>query len=1005
MPHRRLGLVVTLVTPLLVLFATSSCGDIPSSSLSPDAPDPSKGKALGNSKAAQVAVTLSPTSLTPTHTAQATAVAHDNSGKTISGSSVSWSSSDTSVATVSSGGMVRGVTAGSAAITATIDGVTGSAPVTVANVVAARVQVTIDSSSLAAPHQAQATAVTFDSTGATISAPVSWASSDITIATVTSTGLITAVSPGTAVISGTSNGGRGSAGITIVPGPPTQLVLRVQPVGGQSGTVLVTQPVVQIGDANGQLVPMSATVTASIQNGSGTLSGTTAVTAVNGVATFANLAITGSGSFTLHFFASGLTPVTSNYLGVVGTTTPATTPTQATALGLSVMPVGGVSGTALGTQPVVQLRDANNNLVTTATGTVTAAIASGSGTLSGTTAVNAINGVATFTNLVVTGTGSYTLHFTASGLTPATSNSFTMTASAPPPSATQLGVSVQPTGGVSGTALAAQPIVQLRDVNNNLVSSATGNVTASIASGSGTLSGTTVVNAVNGVATFTNLVVTGTGSYTLRFTASGLTSATSSSFTMTTSAPPPSASQLGVSVQPVGGVSGTALGAQPVVQLRNASGQLVSTATGSVTAAIASGAGTLSGTTVVNAVNGVATFTNLVVTGTGSYTLRFTASGLTSATSSSFTMTTSAPPPSATQLGVSVQPVGGVSGTALGTQPVVQLRNASGQLVSSATGSVTAAIASGTGTLSGTTVVNAVNGVATFTNLAITGSGSYTLSFTSSGLTSVTSNSIAMTASGGSGGSSGSSAEPTPSGTIVFDSRAGGAQSFQSANSISDVRAYFTKDQGQGAGELVDGSHGHWDFTTNYDGNGKHALRIDWTANPGTESEASSIFYYPTSINQLYWTVTIHLGQTATGGGLGTVGSFVPVTTGGGMKRLLFLRNKDDGTDRTYWVWQTSSPSAPESSISIDNRNFNDYFQVDLGVGVDVRWTGRIVPASSPTSSDGVVQVWRNGVLVVDDHAAAIGNLPFSEKEMAATRFNTTQNESEYWTDLVVWRP
>ncbi len=339
---------------------------------------------------------------------------------------------------------------------------------------------------------------------------------------------------------------------------------------------------------------------------------------------------------------------------------------------------------------------------------------------------------------------------------------------------------------------------------------------------------------------------------------------------------------------------------------------------------------------------------------------------------------------------------------------------------------VTATITTGNGSLEGTTTTTTdSSGLAAFSNLSITGSGAYAVAFSATGLAPATSNTITVTSggvadtsSGTTSGSSsgnnadsssssanGSSSEPTPSGTIVFDSRSGGAQSFQSANSISDVRAYFTKDQGQGAGEIVDGVHGHWDFTTNYDGNGKHALRVDWTANPGTESQASSIFYYPTSINQLYWTVTIHLGRTATGGGLGTVGSFSPVTTGGGMKRLLFLRNKDDGTDRTYWVWQTSAATAPQSSMSIDNRNFNDYFQVDLGIGVDVRWTGRIVPASSSTAKDGIVQVWRNGVLVLNDQAAAIGNLPFSEKEMAATRFNCTQNESEYWTDLVVWRP
>jgi hypothetical protein len=98
---------------------------------------------------------------------------------------------------------------------------------------------------------------------------------------------------------------------------------------------------------------------------------------------------------------------------------------------------------------------------------------------------------------------------------------------------TQLTVTNQPMGAQTGSALASQPVVQIRDANNQLVAGATTSVTAAIASGSGTLSGATMVSAVGGVATFTNLVVTGPGTYTLRFTASGLASATSNSFTIT----------------------------------------------------------------------------------------------------------------------------------------------------------------------------------------------------------------------------------------------------------------------------------------------------------------------------------------------------------------------------------------------------------------------------------------------------------------------------------------
>jgi hypothetical protein len=237
--------------------------------------------------------------------------------------------------------------------------------------------------------------------------------------------------------------------------------------------------------------------------------------------------------------------------------------------------------------------------------------------------------------------------------------------------------------------------------------------------------------------------------------------------------------------------------------------------------------------------------------------------------------------------------------------------------------------------------------------------------------------------------------EPTPAGTILFDMRAGGRQSLQAAADIATVRALFNST----GGELTDGD-GHWRLATNVDGSGKKALAVDWPANPGRESSAIGILYYGAEYDRVYTTVTIHLGRTATGGGLGTIGSFVPVTSGGGMKRLLWLRHRDDGTDRVYWVWPTQPAGGAGHNLSIDNRNYDVGFSADFGVGQDVRWTFELI-AGEP----GHLRVWRNGVLVLDNQRAAIGSLPFSELELMATRFNTTQAETEYWTDLVVWRP
>jgi len=201
------------------------------------------------------------------------------------------------------------------------------------------------------------------------------------------------------------------------------------------------------------------------------------------------------------------------------------------------------------------------------------------------------------------------------------------------PSATRLAVVTQPAGTASGQRLPTQPVVEIRDTSGARVSAASDTVTVAL-TGTGTLVGTLTVAAVGGVATFTDLAVTGTGAFALQFTSGTLTEAVSSPFTVTA----PTATRLSVLTQPAGTTSGQALTTQPVVELQDASGARVTGATGSITASLATGTGTMAGTLTVAAVGGVATFTNLAVTGSGTFTLRFSSGALTEAISSAFTL-------------------------------------------------------------------------------------------------------------------------------------------------------------------------------------------------------------------------------------------------------------------------------------------------------------------------------------------------------------------------------
>src|SRR5205085_739561 len=119
------------------------------------------------------------------------------------------------------------------------------------------------------------------------------------------------------------------------------------------------------------------------------------------------------------------------------------------------------------------------------TAAVVATVVSGSATLSGTAIVNAVAGVATFANLVLTGSGPVTLAFSTAGLTPVSSASLTVGSTAPP-GATQLAITTQASSSAqSGVAFAQQPVVELRDASNNAVAQSGIIVTAAIASGGG----------------------------------------------------------------------------------------------------------------------------------------------------------------------------------------------------------------------------------------------------------------------------------------------------------------------------------------------------------------------------------------------------------------------------------------------------------------------------------------------------------------------------------------
>ncbi|HXL05879.1 MAG TPA: hypothetical protein VN964_03050 [Gemmatimonadales bacterium] len=180
--------------------------------------------------------------------------------------------------------------------------------------------------------------------------------------------------------------------------------------------------------------------------------------------------------------------------------------------------------------PPVQVTafDSAGNVVTSFTGNVKVAIGHGAvlgdANLTGTTTVAAVNGVATYANLRIDqiGTG-YTLTATATPLAGDTSNPFDITATPTPGPATKLAFVGQPTNTSPGATISPPVRVAAVDDQNNIVTTFSGSITIAIGHNGGllkpgTLGGTLLQPAVNGVAIFTDLSIdqAGTDYYTLR---------------------------------------------------------------------------------------------------------------------------------------------------------------------------------------------------------------------------------------------------------------------------------------------------------------------------------------------------------------------------------------------------------------------------------------------------------------------------------------------------------
>jgi trimeric autotransporter adhesin len=165
-----------------------------------------------------IAVTPAAPSVAAGYTQQFTATGtYSNGTKQSLTSTATWTSSATTITTVSSGGLATSLVQGTTTITATSGAIQGSATLTVTAPVLASIAVSPSTAPVAAGYTQQFTATGTYSNGTTqnLTSAATWTSSATAIATVRSGGLATCIAKGTATITAASGTIHGSATLTV----------------------------------------------------------------------------------------------------------------------------------------------------------------------------------------------------------------------------------------------------------------------------------------------------------------------------------------------------------------------------------------------------------------------------------------------------------------------------------------------------------------------------------------------------------------------------------------------------------------------------------------------------------------------------------------------------------------------------------------------------------------------------------------------------------------------
>ena len=508
--------------------------------------------------------------------------------------------------------------------------------------------------------------------------------------------------------------GAGSAGfiLTNAAGDAAAITFVQQPQNSTAGTVLA--PVTaKLTDGQGNPIG-GVRLAMSVPGFPGILGGTTSVaTDASGVAVYNDLTITAAGSYKLQAIVAGLSALSDSFSITANTS------------GQTITAVDGGNqsthvNTAYGGPLRAKVEDSFHNPVTGATVTFAAPATGASVAFGGAATVTTDSqGIATSPALTANAVaGPVTVTAASAGAT--TPASFSLTNL--PGSASKLAFHQQPNNAVAGQAITPPVTVQLQDSVGNPVNQSGVVVTlqsSAITQQSLSLGGTTSQPTdTTGLATFTGISQSQAGTYTLLAQAPGVTSVTSSRFTV-------AAGQAAI-IHATGGtpqstVIGTAFTVPLQALVTDSASNPVSGVTVTFTVPGAGATASLSAPSATTDSTGHASVNATANSVAGSYTATAGAPGVSPA--ASFALTNVAA--GVAHLTFVQQPQGTTAGATINTV-TVKLTDSGGNPVSRIVVSMNATL--GSGTLEGTlTATTDASGTATFADLVIRKSGVYKL--------------------------------------------------------------------------------------------------------------------------------------------------------------------------------------------------------------------------------------------------------------------------------------